>query len=416
MQQSSALEAQRMIPYFCVALGSALGGVARYGFGLMAERLWGESFPWGTIAVNIIGSFVIGFFGALTVPEGAFPTSPNLRILVMVGVCGGFTTFSSFSLQTLDLARDGSWFSASGNVLLSVTFCLLAVTLGHYSGERINILRTEASPISHNILAILDRPQTAHSVLAAAALTAKRTGNASIEALHLRHDALEGFLPTEVMTKQRELELEDAATRKSAEMHDLFNTWHEQAGTGDWKEVVGETKNVVTAEATNADFVVIGQGAGRYQGDARQAIHAAMFDAKRATIIVPEAIPTSLGRSIAVAWKPSAAADRAINAAMPLLMRAEQVNILVETDDGDEEAEPVSGLKRLKQAGVPVTMLRFQANGRKIGDALIDEAHNVGADLLVMGAYTHDRFAEFILGGAIREVLATADLPVLMHH
>jgi CrcB protein len=140
MQQSSALEARCMIPYFYVALGSALGGVARYGFGLMAERLWGESFPWGTIIINIVGSFVIGFFDALTVPEGAFPASPNLRILVMVGVCGGFTTFSAFSLQTLDLAREGSWFSASGNVLLSVTFCLLAVTLGHYSGERINIL------------------------------------------------------------------------------------------------------------------------------------------------------------------------------------------------------------------------------------------------------------------------------------
>lgn len=130
-------EDARMIAYLWVALGSALGGVARYGTGLMALHLWGEAFPWGTIAVNILGSFVIGFFGALTLPGGALPASPNLRIFVMVGVCGGFTTFSSFSLQTLVLARDGNWFAAMGNVLLSVLLCLAAVTLGQAAAAHI---------------------------------------------------------------------------------------------------------------------------------------------------------------------------------------------------------------------------------------------------------------------------------------
>ena len=406
-----------MIAYLWVALGSALGGVARYAFGLTAARIWGESFPWGTIAINILGSFIIGFFGALTVPEGAMPASPNLRIFVLVGICGGFTTFSSFSLQTLSLARDGSWFGAMGNVLLSVTICLLAVTLGHYSAERIGVSRTEASTMSHDILAILDRPQTAHPVLAAAALAAQCMGDARIEALHLRHDALEGFMPTEeVMTERREQEIEGAAARKSADLHEIFDAWHREAGIGEWREVIGETARVVAAEASGVELVVIGHGAGRYQGDAKQAIHVALFDARVATLLVPETVPGSLGRSVAVAWKPSEAADRAIDAALPLLLRAEQVTALVETQNGDREAEPVSRLRRLQQAGVPVTVRRFQANGRKIGEALIEEAHAVDADLLVMGAYTHSRLAEFILGGATSEVLAAADLPVLMRH
>ena len=405
-----------MLAYLWVALGSALGGVARYGLGLIAARLWGETFPWGTVVINILGSFIIGFFGALTVPGGPMPASQNLRIFVMVGICGGFTTFSSFSLQTFSLARDANWFGAMGNILLSVTMCLLAVTLGHYSATRIGV-RKEASTMSQSILAILDRPQTAHPVLAAAALAARRLGDADIEALHLRHDALEGFMPTEeVMTERRDQEIEGAAGQKSADLHEIFDAWHRETGVGEWREVVGETAKVVAAEAAKADLIVVGHGVGRYQGDARQAIHAALFDARKATLLVSEAVPASLGRSAAVAWKPSEAADWAIDAALPLLLRAERVTVLVETDDGSHEAEPASLLQRLHHASIPVRVHRFQASGRKIGQALIEEAHAVDADLLVMGAYTHSQLAEFILGGATREVLATAELPVLMHH
>jgi protein CrcB len=406
-----------MILYLWVALGSALGGVARFGFGLMAARFWGESFPWGTIAINILGSFIIGFFETLTLPDGALPANLGLRTFVMVGICGGFTTFSSFSLQTFTLARDGTWFAAMGNVLLSVTLCLLAVTAGNLSAERIGRLRTEASAMPHSILAILDRTETARPVLAAAKLAADRLGEARIDALHLRHAALEGFMPTEeVMTEKREAEIEGLAAQKSADMKEVFNAWRLESGIGDWREVVGETAKVIADAAAKADLIVLGRAAGTQGGDARQAVHVALFEARLTTLFVQEAVPISLGRSVAVAWKPSEAANRAIDAALPLLLRAEQVTVLVETEDGDDEAVPASQMRTLEQAGVPLSVVRFQANGRKIGEALLAQAHAVGADLLVMGAYTHSRLAEFILGGATREVLAAADLPVLMHH
>lgn len=116
--------------YLWVAAGSALGGMARYWCsGFVAERA-GDAFPWGTLIINIIGSFVIGLFGGLTGPDGRFLVSPDVRVFVMVGLCGGYTTFSSFSLQTLGLMQDGEWVRAGANVMLSVVLCLVAVWLG----------------------------------------------------------------------------------------------------------------------------------------------------------------------------------------------------------------------------------------------------------------------------------------------
>jgi CrcB protein len=122
-----------------VALGSALGGMARYGVGLMAARLWGSGFPWGTLLINVTGSFIIAFFATITLPGGNLPAGAGLRVFVMVGLCGGFTTFSSFSLQTLELAQDDAWGAAFANIALSVTLCLLAAAAGHLLAARIGI-------------------------------------------------------------------------------------------------------------------------------------------------------------------------------------------------------------------------------------------------------------------------------------
>jgi CrcB protein len=119
-----------MLDYILVMIGGALGTGARFWIsGLVAER-GGEFFPLGTLVVNISGSFAIGFLAAFTDPEGSFLVSPRLRQFLMIGVCGGYTTFSSFSLQTLDLIRDGDWFKAGLNTLLSFACCLIAVWLG----------------------------------------------------------------------------------------------------------------------------------------------------------------------------------------------------------------------------------------------------------------------------------------------
>jgi len=120
--------------YFWIALGSALGGMARFACSNLAVSWWGPSFPWGTLIINVVGSFVIGFFGTLTGPDGRMMVAGDTRQFVMVGLCGGYTTFSSFSLQTLNLVREGQMLGAGANILLSVVLCLVAVWLGYAIG------------------------------------------------------------------------------------------------------------------------------------------------------------------------------------------------------------------------------------------------------------------------------------------
>jgi CrcB protein len=130
-----------MTAYFWVCVGSALGGGLRFWIsGWIAER-YGGAFPWGTLWVNVSGSLVIGFLGALSNPDGRFLLTPAARQLLMVGVLGGYTTFSSFSLQTLNLIQDGEWLQAAANVLLSVSLCLVAVWAGDTAGDLLNIKR-----------------------------------------------------------------------------------------------------------------------------------------------------------------------------------------------------------------------------------------------------------------------------------
>lgn len=127
--------------YLAVALGGALGTAARYGLSGAVANAFGETFPWGTLIINVTGSFVIGLFGALTGPDGRYLVGSAARQFVMIGFCGGYTTFSSFSLQTLALMRDGEWIYAGWNILGSVVLCLLFVWFGAMLAGEINHLK-----------------------------------------------------------------------------------------------------------------------------------------------------------------------------------------------------------------------------------------------------------------------------------
>jgi fluoride exporter len=121
-----------------IFIGGGLGTLARWGVSGFVARQWGETFPLGTLVINVSGSFIIGLFAGLTGPDSRWMAPAVFRQFFMLGVCGGYTTFSSFSLQTLALAQEGEWFKAAANAVLSLVLCLLGVWLGHILAMQLN--------------------------------------------------------------------------------------------------------------------------------------------------------------------------------------------------------------------------------------------------------------------------------------
>ncbi len=130
-----------MLTYLLVALGGGVGAVGRFALSGAIARGTNEVFPLGTLVVNVTGCFIIGFFAMITGPDGRILVPPDFRQFFMVGICGGYTTFSSFSLQTLALARDADFTRAGANIVGSLVLCLLGVWLGSVAGAAINQLK-----------------------------------------------------------------------------------------------------------------------------------------------------------------------------------------------------------------------------------------------------------------------------------
>ena len=114
-------------------LGGFLGSAARFWMASISYRLFGQDFPYGTLIVNVLGCFLIGFL--MTVFEERFLVTPNLRIFLTIGILGGFTTFSTFSFETFSLLREGSYFTGFTNILISLIGCLGATWLGTIIGK-----------------------------------------------------------------------------------------------------------------------------------------------------------------------------------------------------------------------------------------------------------------------------------------
>lgn len=121
--------------WIAVAVGGAMGSVARFWLTGAMTALTGPRFPWGTLVINIVGSFVIGLVGGLTLTPARVGMHPDVRIFLMTGVCGGFTTFSAFSLQTLELMQTGDVVPAFGYAISSVVLCVIATYCGWLLGR-----------------------------------------------------------------------------------------------------------------------------------------------------------------------------------------------------------------------------------------------------------------------------------------
>jgi CrcB protein len=396
-ERAHGRERAAIVNYLIVGLGSALGGMSRYGLGLLAARLWGEAFPWGTLLINVLGSFVIGWMGAATAPTGIWPGSPTLRLLIMVGVCGGFTTFSSFSLQTLLLAREGQPVWALGNILLSVALCLGSVALGSRAGARPRAVFGEAA--SPHVLVVLDPRDQAQPVLDAAAQYATARGTRIVLARIAAHSA--GAAPGLEVSAATALPAGDAQVASLKPDIDAWRTAHVPLtlddGTGPLDPLF-----------TGAALVAFSKRAAT-----SALLRTALIDSTRPVLIVPDHRRHPAFTTIAVAWWPQPGLDRALAAATPLLLRADAVAFLTIADEPPAPPPPPL-VATLQAAGVTVSSRHLPRGDATIGAALLTAADQEGADLLVMGAYGQAPMAQALFGGVTRTVLAHSDQPVLL--
>lgn len=265
-----------------------------------------------------------------------------------------------------------------------------------------------------SILAILNRVDTAPAVLRAAGAMARVYPGAAVDLLRPRPDMDPDFMPTEeVMSPERQAGFEAAQDALTARLVALAA---QADGMPFPREVRGTVRKVVAEQAAQAALVVAGAPGDGGRSPARDAVEAALLDARAPLLLLPERAVGVLAGTVAVAWERSRAADDAVEAALPILLAAQRVVVLV-ADEGHDRADLPGGLmEAVRRSGPEPALRRFGLGNRDIGDAILAEAASERADLLVMGAFTRPRILEAVFGGATREILKGARLPLLLHH
>ena len=410
-----------MMTYVLVALGGAVGSMVRYGLGGLSVAIWGDSFPWGTILINVTGSFLIGLVAAATMPGGVLPAGPAVRILIMVGFCGGYTTFSSFSLQTLDLLRDGRIGAALLNAGLSLAFCVAAAAAGSAAAPLLGRRAAAAEPPGHVTLAVLQRPDRAAEQLSAAAAlgAAGRGGRSRIEALVIRRVPRDASMPTEETAGSQALQ--SVERQRLARLRAIAEGWVGRDGEtiSRFLEQEGEIGGLLQ-RAGSGRLIVLARAEGRWRDDAgapeqeRRALHAALFEAERPVLLLPPRAGLGFGKVIAVAWRGDEAVSRAVRSALPLLRRAVRIVLLCDAD-----LREVPEIFRDHALAVELKRLDGANPDEKdvaLGESLLHGAGEAQADLLVMGAFMHSMMHERLLGGVTRHMIATAEIAVFLQH
>jgi nucleotide-binding universal stress UspA family protein len=265
------------------------------------------------------------------------------------------------------------------------------------------------------ILALLDDPTAAPRLLAAAARLAEVSGGAAINALIARSPPLASIIASEeVLTKQRETLLRAEEQGRATRLTEVFRNWAPHANGGAHLiDVEAVVTDAIMQRGPAADFVVIEQPIRRYRGTAWQAMLAALFETDRPVLVVPPNPSPQFGRRIAVAWRDDDRTIRAVLAAMRCLGHVEQLFVLA----GQREGAARPPMPRIVvEHGVAAELLVLPVDGQAFGKALLGKAHELGADMIVMGAYVHDPVRRLVLGGLTRYMLINSDLPLLMRH
>ena len=272
--------------------------------------------------------------------------------------------------------------------------------------------------MSDVILAVLGRPEAAPALLSAAACLASLMGGARLNVLAVHEPIHVNALAAEALVMEADsiLARRHGGEKRVAALRAAFDSWKGEAGeaavAAHWFEAEGSVATVIGERGRRADILVAEQPP-EHDGTSRQAFQAALFGTGRPVLMVPPGEPSSFGRAIAIAWRDEKQAARAVIPALRWLAGAAQVHVLVGLHDS---RMPLAMPRVFVEHGIPAELHVLPVRPGPFGRTLLAKAHELGADLLVMGAYAHSPLREMILGGVTRYMLAHADLPVLMRH
>ncbi len=283
-----------------------------------------------------------------------------------------------------------------------------------------------------SLLAVLEGRPGEESLLAMA-LDLGRERDLSIELLAMR-PARERMVPlvADGMTGGAVGEIVEALEQQSnarlAETKDLYQRLCVAAGVPTFDDDDGrpgfgvrftiddgDIEEVVAARGRLSDVVAIARPTDAEDRLYAPALEAALFSTGRPVLLSPPEKPSSVGTRILVAWNDGAESVRALTAALPFMQEAQSVDVVAIQDAGCE-ADPALLAPYLSRHGIKPLCRRLDPDYRDLGEQILDEARERGADLLVMGAYSHSRLRELVLGGVTRQILAGAEIPVLMMH
>jgi nucleotide-binding universal stress UspA family protein len=272
--------------------------------------------------------------------------------------------------------------------------------------------------VSGVILAVTDRPETTPRVLAAAARLADLTGASRINVLVVRTPPDATISPSEeVLTRHGEERIREAERWRADALKRIYTAWSSgRPATGavtEWTDIESLADEAVADRGQRADFIVLSRPMDHPLDQERLALRAALFETARPVLVVPAQGTMEFGRRVAIAWRDDRRAVKAVIPALRCLAAAEAVHVLIGVRAGSAApAMPPVLLEHRIAASLHVLPIGSQP----FGQALLDAAHRLRADVLVMGAYAHSPLREYILGGVTRYMLEHADIPVLMRH
>lgn len=269
--------------------------------------------------------------------------------------------------------------------------------------------------MSDVVLVVPEHPAAAGMLLGATRRLAELCKATRIYALVVRTPPEALISPSEeVLTAEREAALRQSEAARAAAVQAEIDAWAADLPAGTTAERIdidGDAEAVIEERGRRADYLVIEQPAAHDYGTSWHALRSALFTSDRPVLMVPPQSSAMFGRRVAIAWRDDERATKAALAALRCLTQAERVFVLVGTRGATATLPPI-----LTEHGVPAELHTLAAGAGGLGAALLDKAHELGADMLVMGAYQHSPLRELLLGGVTRHMLMHADIPVLMRH